>query len=694
MRKALFFLCFFIPFALMVNAQLVYIPSVPEKVTFADININFDDNARALIQKQIKEIIGKRQSWNKTLEQIAVYKPIIENVLLEEELPVEFIYLAIHQSKLLFHTNMKTTTAGPWQLTAKIAMDHGLSINNQIDERMNVVSSTYATAAYLKEINNVFDNWLSTLFYFYVGNGQINKFDLPDWTDKKNIYLNDETNPYILAFFACKIAVDYSLISYENSTNLTLLEYPNCGGKNLKDIAREFGVEEKSLRDFNSWILGDYIPIEKAYSVVIPALPSQIYSIKSKIEQDVQLNPENGDLGFPVIKKYGNSNGIAPVRWEINGLPGIRAYAGDTPTSLARKAGIDLEDFLEYNELKVTDPVLSKQVYYLASKHKKAAVPFHIVSEDETIHSIARKYGIRMKNILVYNRMAAPQKLQTGRVLWLREKRPKDFPIEIVSLPSINAKSIPLEKTPALFENKNQEIQPADIVQVKLNERKFEADSEQVLEDSKGVLPKAQTSTREEIVPETETNRVGAQMTKSRTVHHPNLIADDKHTYDLVIPDVGSKDANVPSDESGSEMSAEELDSEAYFDNSSRITHIVKKGQTLFSIAQIYGITVKDLLFYNNLKTSNRLVVGQPLVLYLDTQQNINNADKQPIKAKKEEINVQPSAFTWYHEVKNGETMYRISVLYNVSIKQIQEWNNLVDTVIRVGQKIKIIKKA
>lgn len=41
-----------------------------------------------------------------------------------------------------------------------------------------------------------------------------------------------------------------------------------------------------------------------------------------------------------------------------------------------------------------------------------------------------------------------------------------------------------------------------------------------------------------------------------------------------------------------------------------------------------------------------------------------------------------------YHEVKPGETLFRISRQYGVDVKKIKEWNNLHDDLIEVGQKL------
>lgn len=41
-----------------------------------------------------------------------------------------------------------------------------------------------------------------------------------------------------------------------------------------------------------------------------------------------------------------------------------------------------------------------------------------------------------------------------------------------------------------------------------------------------------------------------------------------------------------------------------------------------------------------------------------------------------------------YHTVKRGETLYRISKQYGTNVKTLQEWNNLPDNNIEVGQKL------
>lgn len=120
--------------------------------------------------------------------------------------------------------------------------------------------------------------------------------------------------------------------------------------------------------------------------------------------------------------------------------------------------------------------------------------------------------------------------------------------------------------------------------------------------------------------------------------------------------------------------------------NRSATSHSVEPGQTYYSISKLYGLTVDELLSLNNLTEADKLEVGQKLSVKLTPGGRL----VQPSVTAKS-TPVSPSATT-YHTVAKGETMFRVSQIYGVTIEQIQQWNNLTDTGVKMGQKIKIIK--
>ena len=96
--------------------------------------------------------------------------------------------------------------------------------------------------------------------------------------------------------------------------------------------------------------------------------------------------------------------------------------------------------------------------------------------------------------------------------------------------------------------------------------------------------------------------------------------------------------------------------------NSQR-NYIVKKGDTLYSIAQRYNITVDELKKQNQLST-NQLTIGQSLIL--------------------------PSTSFVTYTVQKGDTLYKIASQYNTTIDILKKINNLSSNILSIGQKIKL----
>ena len=110
-------------------------------------------------------------------------------------------------------------------------------------------------------------------------------------------------------------------------------------------------------------------------------------------------------------------------------------------------------------------------------------------------------------------------------------------------------------------------------------------------------------------------------------------------------------------------------------DGSLQNTYTVKAGDTLYSIAKKFNITVDRLKDLNNL-TSNNLSIGQVLII-------------------SEEVDVpsQPDNAIVYI-VQSGDTLYGIASKYGVTVADIIELNNLGTTVLSVGQQLLIPNQA
>ena len=97
-------------------------------------------------------------------------------------------------------------------------------------------------------------------------------------------------------------------------------------------------------------------------------------------------------------------------------------------------------------------------------------------------------------------------------------------------------------------------------------------------------------------------------------------------------------------------------------------TYTVKKGDSLYSIANKYNTTVDELKRINNL-TSNTLSIGQLLKLPSD-------------KASDEEKEENTITYT----VQKGDSLYSIAKKYNTTIDAIKNLNNLTTNILSIGQ--------
>ena len=96
--------------------------------------------------------------------------------------------------------------------------------------------------------------------------------------------------------------------------------------------------------------------------------------------------------------------------------------------------------------------------------------------------------------------------------------------------------------------------------------------------------------------------------------------------------------------------------------------YTVKRGDTLYSSAKQFDVSIDDLLEYNQL-FNTILTIGQQLVIPIEDNSSDNNI---------------------VYVVKNGDTLYSIAKRYNVDVDLLKNYNNLDDNMIAVGQKLTI----
>ena len=106
--------------------------------------------------------------------------------------------------------------------------------------------------------------------------------------------------------------------------------------------------------------------------------------------------------------------------------------------------------------------------------------------------------------------------------------------------------------------------------------------------------------------------------------------------------------------------------------------HIVSEGDTLWDIANTYNLQVSDLAKMNSIDERSYLQLGQQLTI---GNKNIHR-------------NIESKKRTILYSIKQGDNLYKISELFDVTIKSIKEINDFSDDSLMPGQIIKIAIRA
>lgn len=824
MKKQTYSYLFFLLLTQLVGLAQTNTPVVPERVTFADITVALDPDARRIVQQDVNALMANQQYWIAKLDRVVLYFPMIESILIKEGVPTDFKYLAVQESSLTPDAVSTSMAVGYWQFKKETAALNGLRVDDEVDERKSITASTRGAAAYLKKSNVQFNNWVASLYSYYLGATGITKLIPPDWAYAREVALDGRTDRYILRFFSHKIAIENALKFHQTSNRFALIEYPNGGGKTMRAIAEELGVEEFELRKYNRWVLGEAVPTDKAYVMAIPVASTQINDVRQKIGTTGSIGSGNAelaqsDVGFPVLRRVTATvkSKNDPVLYEINGLPGIQAQVGDNASSLARKAKISLSSFMRYNDLDESDPVIVNDIYYLAKKRKKALVPFHTVRDAETSRSISQRYGLRLRKLLRFNRLDRSQQLTSGRVMWLRERRPANRPVEIITAPTPPvydptpapparqdvAANTPVERSTA---NAGRPASGSDNIPRNASERKLyqpklvgggitpndgstapatpatppatitnsvspsrpapsgsaEGSQRVVIvrsQDSDGTTKTVPVATTPELADKSKAGaaedgwrpggtgsvRESDTYARNRPVKTPSAPRPASGGYegpseqqaDGSITTVTSKAPPRPAaqpaaletrptatplptptekperkpvtpvmtmpEKKAATPSVSSVATTAGTADRSVTTHVVEKGQTYYGIARQYSLTLSELLTMNNRTLDNKLEAGQRLKVKANANALESGSLKaepastksakaeSPVSTKSESVPATQSGAT-YHTVAKGENLFRISKMYNASVAELQEWNNLNTGYVREGQKIRVVK--
>lgn len=445
---------------------------VPNSIFLGGLEVEIEYSAKIQIELAMTKL---QTDWSTSTfkDKASLYIPLISDIFSEEGIPNFLVSVAIQKNNLN-NTLSNTEKVGLWELNQDFAEEWILVSNEQIDERLNIYKATEAVAKLLKRNNLYFKNWFFSLWSLESGFDYVKEqskiYALKEINNNQKIVLNESSPSFFLEFIACRIMYE-SLLQQELNTNDRLLIYQKGANKKFSQIAKEFNVDEKHIKEHNPWLKSNKIPSDKIHSVLIPLSSFDIHwqeypnqNKPSVIEPQTQLvkKIQPNDLNPPIpvetlvhppspdihhkpdvdyfhdivildpspsndleIEDVSNNSVsiISDIEIQENKEEDIDeitlhiVVSGQTLFSIAHLYQISLSNLRKWNGLGNKDDIFPGNKLIVSPINKPANIIEHIVQEGETLYQIAELYNIRIEEIQKWNNKGISYDIDAGEVL-------------------------------------------------------------------------------------------------------------------------------------------------------------------------------------------------------------------------------------------------------------------------------------
>ncbi len=148
-----------------------------------------------------------------------------------------------------------------------------------------------------------------------------------------------------------------------------------------------------------------------------------------------------------------------------------------------------------------------------------------------------------------------------------------------------------------------------------------------------------------------------------------------------VVPLIGRESTHLPCGDDNQPHTKSKRKSRRGKSSKAR-THKVRSGDVLSNIASRYGVSVKDLMKWNKIRSANRISVGQTLIVRPGRKSSSKKSKRKSRSARRGKL--------MNYTVKSGDYLGKIAARFNCTVKDLKKWNNLKSDSIKPGQRLKV----
>ena len=595
----------------------------PARMHFGDLKLRITPSARREIDAKIRSLSASRRSLSIKIARAQKYFPLIEEALRVEGVPERLKYLAIQESALISDAVSSANAVGFWQFKDFTAKEVGIRLDRRVDGRKHLIASTRGAARYMKRNNFYFDNWIYALTAYYAGAGGARSHVEERYFGKKNMTISSKTHWYVKTFLAHVLVFEREMAhARPDAEAVQLLAYYGAKGSSLSRVARKFSVSYDLLKKHNKWLRGKRVPSDESLPVMVPL---------------------SGRRAKRLIAKHHH--------------PMVPPKGSTRPNTLvASQPTLHLDEETEATNKKVfvrLTKQLSPRVMHWVRINGMYAVIAH---RRDNLNTLALKAGISKERLVRNNEIPEGHQIRAGQIYYLRLKRFRSrFYYHIAkegeSLWDISQRyGIRLRSLRRLNRmSKDEELKPGR--ELRLRRRLKGEPVYYHQEKGKKILSPPTPLVNHMGHPKGATPTAASRNNRDKTLAEEQTASAGKNTEGRSL----------------------------YF-------HAVQQGESLYSVAKRYGLSVMQLAEWNQLEITEVLYPGEKLQFY--TNKEIDETRSLSSKA------YDAAATMKEHVVMGGETAYAIAKRYGIALSELLTANAMsADEILRPGQRLRVKQK-
>ncbi len=644
-------------------------------------NIPITYNER--VQKALTAILRSgRKNWIEILLGRAhYYRPMMNERYEAAGIPTDITFLPILESAFDPKAYSPAHASGLWQFIPSTGRAYDMRANYWVDERRDPIKATDASIGYFTRLFGLFDDWYLALASYNCGEGRVrrtmNRMEVDNYWD---LTLPRETMNYVPLYIAYQIVA----------------KNPHCFGYEVDTTKKTYDLERVYV--------SDCIDLNKVAAALDMTFDSLKYMNPHIIKWCTPPNMDSVSLYIPqgTTEKYNAFYSSLSDADKVNWFR-YKIQSGDVLGNIAGRFGVSLSALKQINNMRSNRIIAGRYIFVpipantsveetlqngtqRASSTSNLLKKTHEIRRGETLSTIAPEYDVTVDQICQWNGITNAALISVGQKLTIFVKGAEPEVVAVAtptgdkqyytvqsgeSLYTISLKLGVTVDEIAAWNGKSTDrpiIHPGE--RLAFYGSPTANRTEQVVQAAEvaasGTAQKYIVKSGESLY--SISLKLGVTLNElaawnDKDVSNPAIYPDEELTYYTA----GSEPAAVES-ETNTSSSAQRVSEPT----GEKHSYTVQSGESLYSISQKIGVSVADLVKWND-KDSDRPVIhpGEKLVYYGEKVEQSSGSESSSSSAESSTS----SSSTLNYRVKAGDTMYAISQTFGISLNTLMEAN-------------------